>query len=765
VRLNLFARTAFCVLTHRRIPAIITPMELRVTGGGRAGVTGMALLLVASCSNNPYRPDETAESAYFSTFATPPTKLDPTSAYYSHEGAIIDQIYEPPFTYHYLKRPYELVPMTATAIPAPVYLDAGGAVLPETDATADRVKRVQYTIKIQPGIRYQDHPCFARTPDGRSVYADAAAADLEQYEYPSSFPEQASRTLKAADYALQIRRLADPRLASPIFSTVARYVEGLTELQQTYTEMIEAARAARREAAGAGYNQEQDEKANPLVIDYMAPELPGCVVVDELTYRITLTTRYPQILYWMSMHFFAPVPQEAIDFYALPSVTAAQFSLNRCPVGTGAYYLETFRPNELIVLEENPNYHGDVYPSEGEPGDREAGLLVDAGKPVPFIRRQVYRMEKEAIPSWNKFLQGYVDASGIASDVFDQAIEMAAGNDPSLSPAMAGKGMRLLTDIRTMLWWTAFNFKDDVVGGLAPERFKLRQAISIALDYNEHLDVFFNGRGLAAQGPIPPGIYGYRAGEAGTNPFTDVWDPIRAKHVRQPIEEARQLMVEAGYPDGLTPDGQPLTLYLDHAAGLDPQFRSRFQWMQRGLDRIGIKLKERGTDLSRFRAKRNSGEWQISSSGWLADYPDPENFLFLFYGPNGKVDHGGPNTCNYASEEFDELFRQLETMNNGPERMALIDRAMHVIQRDAPAVWQFYPVSFSLAHQWYHNFKPHQMSYSTVRFRRIDAATRVRFQAAWNRPRWEIVAGALAVLVVLGLPGMIRVWRSERRSA
>ncbi len=725
----------------------------------------LALFLLSSCSNNPYRPDETAESTYFSTFETPPTKLDPTSAYYVHEGSIIDQIYEPPFTYHYLKRPYELIPLTATSIPKPVYLDAEGREIKETGATTERIERVQYTIQLKPGIQYHPHPCFAYTADGRSVYTDATADEIAAYEYPSRFPEKNSRALTAYDYSLQIRRLADPRLASPIFSTIARYIEGMTELQQTYETMIKEARALRREAAGATYNQEQDEKAHPLVIDYMAAEFPGCTVIDDLTYRITLTTRYPQILYWMAMHFFGPVPQEAIDFYALPAIAASQFSLNRCPVGTGPYYLETFRPNELIVLEQNPNFHAAFYPTEGVPGDREAGLLVDAGKRIPFIRRQVYRMEREAIPAWNKFLQGYVDGSGIASDVFDQAIEMAAGNDPTLSPAMAEKGMRLLTDIRTMLWWTAFNFKDEVVGGLAPERCKLRQAISIALDYNEYLDVFANGRGLAAQGPIPPGIYGYREGQAGTNPFTDTWDPVRAKHVRLPIEKARQLMVEAGYPDGRTPNGQPLTLHLDHAAGLDPQFRARLQWMQRGLERIGIKLKERGTDLSRFRAKRKQGNWQLSASGWLADYPDPENFLFLFYGPNGKVDHGGPNSCNYASDEFDALFRQLETMTNGPARMKLIEQITEVIQRDAPAVWQFHPISFSLVHQWYHNYKPHQMSHNMMLYRRIDPQVRVHCQEEWNRPRWEVVTGALAVLVLACLPGVVKVWRRERRTA
>jgi len=722
-----------------------------------------ALAFVAACSNNPYRPGETADSTYFSTFATPPTKLDPTSAYYSHEGAIIDQIYEPPFTYHYLKRPYELIPLTATSIPSPVYLDESGETLAESEATVERVKRVEYTVSLRPGIQYQNHPCFARTPDGEPYYRDTPANEIETYGEPSSFPVQGTRSLTAHDYALQIRRLADPRLASPVFSTVARYIEGMAELQESYNRMLEEARAKRRDAGGLTYNQEQDEKANPLLIDYFAPDFPGCVVVNDLTYRITLTTKYPQILYWMCMHFFAAVPQEAIDFYALPAVAAAELSLNRGPVGTGPYFMETFRPNELIVLDRNPNYHEDFYPSEGASGDEEAGLLADAGKRLPFINRQVYRMEKEAIPSWNKFLQGYVDASGIASDVFDQAIAMAAGSDPTLSPAMRAKGMRLLTDIQTTLWYTSFNMLDDVVGGLADERCKLRQAISIALDYNEFLDVFANGRGLAAQGPIPPGIMGYRTGEAGTNPFTDTWDPLRGKHVRQPIAHAKQLMVEAGYPDGRTPGGQPLTLTFDHAAGMDPEFRSRLQWMQRGLSRIGISLKESGTDLSRFRAKRDQGNWQISSSGWLADYPDPENFLFLFYGPNGKVVHGGPNACNYDSEAFDTLFKQLETMVNGPERMELINRAMRIIQHDAPAVWQYYPISFSLIHQWYHNVKPHQMSYNTLRYRRLDPVTRVDRQAAWNKPRYTTVLFFLLGLVLLCLPGAIRVWCRERR--
>lgn len=738
-------------------------------------ITRVNLLLIAlaalsftSCTNNPHRPGETATSTYFGAFSTPPTKLDPTSAYYVHEGRLIDQIYEPPFAYHYLKRPYELVPQTAVAIPSPVYYDADGQRLDQADPPSAAVARAEYTIEVRPDICYQDHPCFATNAAGQPAYAGVTADDIAAFDYPSAFTHQGTRALRAEDYALQIRRLADPRLASPVFSTLAEYILGLDALHEQFVSMLEAERDRRREAGGPAYNQEQDERGNPIRLDYMAPPLPGVEIVDTQTYRVILKRKYPQILYWMCMHFFCPIPQEALDFYEQPAMVDKQFSLMRCPVGTGPYFMRTFRPNALIVLERNPNYHDDVYPSEGAPGDREAGLLADAGRRLPFIDRQVLSMEKESIPAWNKFLQGYTDASAIASDVFDQAIQMQTGEDPTLSDAMRERGIHLVMAVDTTLFYTTFNMLDDVVGYLDENdefderKSKLRRAISIALDYNEFLDIFANGRGIQAQGPIPPGIFGYRGGAKGTNPFVDAWDPQRQRHVRRPIEAARTLMEEAGYPGGIGPDGKPLTLHFDHSAQTESFFRSYFDWMRRRLGLIGVRLKDRGTDLSRYREKRDKGNWQMASGGWLADYPDPENFLFLFYGPNGKVKSGGANATNYENPEFDELFREMENMQNSPERQALIDRMMSILQRDAPAVWQYHPVSYALQHAWYHNAKPHQMSYNIVKYRRIDPGERVRMQEAWNRPvTWPLTLLA-AVLVIGSIPAAITVYRRER---
>jgi oligopeptide transport system substrate-binding protein len=737
-------------------------MNMKTHNGFYFYTTIGIMIACASCTNNPYRPGESSEHTYFGAFSTPPTKMDPSRAYYSHEGGIIDQIYEPPFTYHYLKRPYEVIPLTAEEVPQPTYYDKNGKRIDIADPPADMVGRAEYVVRIKNGIMYQNHPCFAKDENGRPLYTGVDPEDIDGYEYPSDFAHQDTRELKAHDYALQVRRLADPRLSSPILSALSSYILGLDELHESYKSTIETERARRKQAAGIDYMQEEDEKNNPLKLNYMEPDFPGVEVLDDYTYKITLKRKYPQIIYWMCMHFFGPVPHEAVDFYNQPAMLHRQFTLNRCPIGTGPYYLKKFKPNEVIILERNPNYHADFYPEEGAPADREAGMLDDAGKPIPFIQRQVLRLEKEAMPAWNKFLQGYYDASGIANDVFDQAIQMKTGEDPTISLVMEEKGIRLITDIDTMFWYTSLNMLDDVIGGYEEKNRKLRRAISIALDYNEYVDIFANGRGIISQGPIPPGIFGYRPGEEGTNPFICEWDTARDKHVNKPIEEARRLMQEAGYPGGLDSNGEPLSLDFDHSAGGDPFFRSRLEWTRNRLDLIGIRLKDRGTDLSRYRQKREKGNWQVASGGWLADYPDPENFLFLFYGPNGKVKHGGPNATNYEDPEYDRLFEQMESMQSSPARLKIINEMMLILQRDAPAAWQYFPVSYSLVHQWLHNVKPHQMSYNTMKFRRLDPALRQRRQEEWNQPRYEPVILLLVLLVGGTIPAAITAYRRER---
>jgi hypothetical protein len=123
------------------------------------------------------------------------------------------------------------------------------------------------------------------------------------------------------------------------------------------------------------------------------------------------------------------------------------------------------------------------------PGDRESGILDDAGKPLPLIDRAIYSLEKESIPRWNKFLQGYYDSSGISSDAFDQAIQIDSQGDPILTDAMREQGISLLTSVEPSIFYIGFNMLDPVIGGDSQRTRLLRRAISIAVDFEEFISI------------------------------------------------------------------------------------------------------------------------------------------------------------------------------------------------------------------------------------------------------------------------------------
>ena len=690
----------------------------------------LALLVGCGVPNNPYPKSERDKEIYYSTFDEEPKHFDPAVSYSSDEYRFIQQIYEPPLQYHYLKRPYELIPLTAEAVPQPRYFDADGQQLP-LGAPAASVARAVYEIRIRQGIMYQQHPCFAKTESGEWLYRNLTSADVKGFKEVKDFSMTGTRELVAADYVYQIKRMADPSVSCPILSTLKDYILGM----ETYSVAV---------AAG--------QKDVPF---------PGVEVVDRYTYRVILKTKYPQFVYWLAMPFFSPMPKEAIDFYSQPVVEDRNITIDRFPVGTGAYRMETLLAHKEIVLVKNENFRVERYPSSGEPGDREAGLLDDAWEIIPFIPRVVYKLEKEYIPRWNKFLQGYYDSSGISSDTFDSAVVFNDTGDPKTSEAMRAKRIVLRTNVEPTTRYLAFNMLDDTVGGYTAERQKLRQAISIALDYEEFIEIFINGRGVSSHSPIPPGIFGYEAGEVGINPYVYNWDAEKQRPVRKSIEEARQLLAEAGYPGGQDSKGDPLVVSFDNAwnsAGAT----AYLTWMRNKLEQLGITMESRTTDYNRFRDKVKNGNFQIISWGWRADYPDAENFLFLLYGPNGRATHGGENTANYDNKEYNQLFEQMKNMENSPERLEIIRKMNHLLQQDAPWVFTYHPVAFGLSHQWVKNSKPSSLGGGTLKYLRIDAGQRSENRQAWNKPVVWPLWVCVAVLILGTIPAAITIWKRER---
>jgi ABC-type transport system substrate-binding protein len=739
----------------------------------RVGIAVLAASLAAGCGdvwNDPYPVAERGGNVLYTAFTERPKHLDPVQSYSEDEATFLYQIVEPPLQYHYLKRPYALEPATADGMPRLRRLDAAGREL-AADADPARVARTVVEVRIRPGILYQPHPAFARGEDGRPRYLGLSAADLRSVRGLADFPETGTRELRAADYVYQIKRLAHPRLHSPIFELMAEYLPGLKTLQADLQAALDAGRAADGKppvADGAA------DAAGPATgwLDLDRFDLPGVEVVDEQVYRITLQGAYPQFLYWLSMPFFSPVPREVDRFFAQPGMVERNLTLDWWPVGTGPYMMVENNPNARMVLARNPNYRGEAYPCEGEPGDVEAGLLADCGKLMPFIDKVVFSREREGIPYWNKFLQGYYDASGVSSDNFDQAVSLTSQGEVSLSEDMEDKGIRLLTSVSPSIFYLGFNMLDPLVGGGASKAEqararKLRQAISIALDMEEFVSIFLNGRGLPGMSPLPPGIFGAREGRAGINPVVYAWQGNEAggRPVRRGVDAARQLLAEAGWPDGRNAQtGEPLVIHLDTTpGGLGDKARS--DWLAKKFRDLGVQFVVRPTDFNRFQDKVRKGNAQLFFFGWNADYPDPENLLFLLHGPQGKVRFNGQNAANYENPEYDALFERMKAMPDGPARQQIIDRMVAMLQQDAPWIFAFHPMSYSLQHGWLLNRKTGAMVRNTMKYQRLDIERREAARAQWNRPvLWPLGLVALLLLALVA-PAVLHWRRSETATA
>jgi len=178
--------------------------------------------------NSPYPAADEGGNITYSSFAERPKHLDPAQSYSSNEITFTGQIYEPPLQYHYLKRPYTLIPLAAAELPKTLFLDAESKPLP-ADSVPEKIAFSVVEIHIKPGIRYQPHPAFARDARGRYLYHDLKPEELAKVYKLADFPQTGTRELEAADYVHQIKRLAHPRLNSPIFGMMGEVIVGLKE--------------------------------------------------------------------------------------------------------------------------------------------------------------------------------------------------------------------------------------------------------------------------------------------------------------------------------------------------------------------------------------------------------------------------------------------------------------------------------------------------------------------------------------------------------
>ena len=663
---------------------------------------------------------------YYSTFSSPPNHLDPARSYNQNEGIFLDQIYEAPLQYHFLKRPYTLEPALLLKMPTIQWLNSQ---LETTQPSKQDIAFTEITLQLKSDVRYQPHPALAQDQNNQFYYHFATEKEGKAFQTLNDFSQTGTRTVTSDDLIYQIKRLANPHNKSPLLSMVSSYIVGVKEFQ---------------EQLKTDNRQSWQDLRNFY--------LTGVQKLDEHTLKIRIKGVYPQFIYWLATRFFAPIPWEADRFYHNPGFKQKNITLDWHPLGTGPFMMTRNNPNQIIVLSKNINYRPSYYPTEGEPEDINAGLLKDSGKMLPFIDKAIYKLERESIPLWRKFVQGYYDRSGestgnITTATFDHAFNTAGGNI-NLSPEMQNKQIRMDEEIRLAIMYVAFNMNNTTVGGYSEKKRKLRQAISIVWDIESFINIFLNGLAEPAHSLLPPGLFGYDKSVAGFNPY--VYDKKNNRPVRKSIALAKKLMTEAGYPGGRDEiTGKPLTLYFDTVS---TESSPVADWRRKQLAKLGIHLEFRVTDYNRFQEKVRSGNSQIFSWGWLADYPDPENFLFLLDGnqTSKACQCDGANSANYNNPEYTALYKQMKVLPNNEKRQQLINKMIRIIQQDAPWIWGLHGKNYYLSHHWTTNTKRHGITEGTLKYLHIDPKKRQIFQKQWNKPYlWPLLIAALLLLLLL----------------
>jgi ABC-type transport system substrate-binding protein len=550
---------------------------------------------------------------------------------------------------------------------------------------------------------YELEPCLTdgmprriKNADGTETYEIRLKRGIYFQDDPC-FPGGQGRELTSADFVYTFQRIADPAVECPVLSTLQDFIAGL----------------------GPAYLQAR--KAGKF--DYSQPT-GAITVVDDTTFQLHLLKAYPQIQYWLAMPFTAPVPREAVEYYDGKN-GREQFKFH--PVGTGPYRLEQWSRSRLLRLARHERYTATRFPEGGWPAADDALLRPFAGAALPLVDEIQFAVIREAIPAWLLFRQGYLDRSGVGKDVFNSVI--TAGQ--TLSEEFRARGVRLFRDVEPGTFYSQFNLDQSPLG----QNLKLRQALSTVYDQDRANAIFGNGVDIKAEQLLPPGVVGYEPGFK--NPFRT-----------QDLPQAKALLAEAGYPEGIDPKtGEPLVLTLDVIAG-NAESRQRAEFDQLQFQQLGVRIKIEENTWSRFQEKQLRGLFELNNgSGWNADYPDPENFFFLFYSKN--VPPQGSNYTRFSNPEFDQLFERMATMDNGPERLKLIHRMNAILVEQCPIILTFHPVTFTLNQPWVPRLFNNAML-ATAKYTVVDPVLRAEKIREWNHaPKWPLGAvGGLVVLVI-----------------
>jgi oligopeptide transport system substrate-binding protein len=515
---------------------------------------------------------------------------------------------------------HDLVSMVYSSLLKYAYLERPFKLEPDLiermpELSADRMT---LTFKLSKGIRFRDD---------------------------KSFPGGKGRELTADDVLFSLRRFADANVNHKSWFLMEGAVVGL-----------DAYRAATAKAGPKG-------DSSKLAVE-------GFRKIDSHTFTIRLTKPNPLFLFALATSATAIVPPEAVATYG------DQLAVN--PVGTGPFTIDKVERKGVLRFLKNPSYHG-TYPTVGEPGDAEKGLLKDAGRKLPLVDVVEMPLIEEAQPAMLKFLKGELDWRGLDRANFTKMIVKAGDRDWKLNAEFAPK-FNIYWTPGTSMQYTALNLRDPLLGG----NKKLRQALAHLVDTQAEIDVLRNGRGVKLKSIVPLPLPG---NERETGATTYTYD----------VAQAKKLLAEAGFPEGK--GLAPLTVIY---GGTDAATRTIADLTKAKFAAAGVQIKPVFTDYPTFIRNLESGAFQLTDSGWQADYPDPENFYQLLYSKNGPP---GPNHSGFNNAAYDKAYEAARWMPHGPERIALLRSMNEIIKEEVPIVIGQNSLPFGITQKWLSNLK------------------------------------------------------------
>lgn len=464
------------------------------------------------------------------------------------------------------------------------------------------------------------------------------------------------REVKAQDFETQIKRIAFHGTRSQGWFLLDSKVKGINDW---------------RTKVGTDLDLFEKEK------------IPGVTVIDDQTFEIELIRPYPQLLWAMAMTFTAPVPLEAVK----PANN--DFSRNHY-VGTGPYSIVSFNPTQEVTLIKNENYVTSTYPTEGDKYAIENNLLKDAGAKLPFVKNVKFSVIIEPQTDWLNFRKKKIDIVNLTKDHY----HLALTDDGKIKQEIIDENIQMQTSSTLIYWWVAFNMKDPILG----KNLNLRKAIAHALNNDKFVHLFTNDISEKANSIYPPGIAGY--------------DPNHKLPYSYDLEKAKDYLRKAGYPDG---KGLPKLTY--DVRGTDSRKRQMGEFVQNELRNIGINVDVRVNTFPSFLERSRSGELQFWQGGWVLDYPDAENMLQLLATDNLPP---GPNSSQYSNPKFDEKFKELRELEDGPRKFQLMKEMEDIVNADLPWAMQYYSRNCILYHSYLKNFRYSDIIYNNIKYLKLD---------------------------------------------